>query len=175
VTIVGESVFEREGFGTQQKRKGLVGKLASSPTRQPSKQSQRQKAVLEISMPADFRCVSSVIDADLLPEQQLRVRLQKHSANDRPLGFYIRDGTSLRIAHDGLKKVPGIFISRVIAGGLAESCGLVNVADEVLEVNGIELAGKTLDQVDPFCLAFPCLALPCLAFPFLSLTFYSIE
>jgi C-terminal processing protease CtpA/Prc len=44
-------------------------------------------------------------------------------------------------------KVPGIFISRLVAGGLAESTGLLAVNDEVLEVNGIEVAGKSLDQV----------------------------
>ena len=32
-------------------------------------------------------------------------------------------------------------------GGLAESTGLLAVNDEVLEVNGIEVAGKSLDQV----------------------------
>jgi C-terminal processing protease CtpA/Prc len=31
--------------------------------------------------------------------------------------------------------------------GLAESTGLLAVNDEVLEVNGIEVNGKTLDQV----------------------------
>jgi partitioning defective protein 6 len=43
--------------------------------------------------------------------------------------------------------VPGIFISRLVPGGLAESTGLLAVNDEVLEVNGIEVNGKTLDQV----------------------------
>jgi hypothetical protein len=43
--------------------------------------------------------------------------------------------------------VPGIFISRLVPGGLAESTGLLAVNDEVLEVNGIEVAGKSLDQV----------------------------
>ncbi len=47
----------------------------------------------------------------------------------------------------GLEKVPGIFISRLVPGGLAESTGLLAVNDEVLEVNGIEVAGKSLDQV----------------------------
>jgi len=46
-----------------------------------------------------------------------------------------------------VEKVPGIFISRLVPGGLAESTGLLAVNDEVLEVNGIEVAGKTLDQV----------------------------
>lgn len=32
----------------------------------------------------------------------------------------------------------GIFISRLVEGGLAESTGLLAVNDEVLEVNGIE-------------------------------------
>ena len=43
--------------------------------------------------------------------------------------------------------MPGIFISRLVPGGLAESTGLLAVNDEVLEVNGIEVAGKSLDQV----------------------------
>ena len=44
--------------------------------------------------------------------------------------------------------MPGIFISRLVPGGLAESTGLLAVNDEVLEVNGIEVAGKSLDQVN---------------------------
>lgn len=48
---------------------------------------------------------------------------------------------------NGLEKQPGVFISRLVPGGLAESTGLLAVNDEVLEVNGIEVAGKSLDQV----------------------------
>lgn len=40
-----------------------------------------------------------------------------------------------------------MFISRLVRGGLAESTGLLGVNDEILEVNGIDVAGKTLDQV----------------------------
>lgn len=53
----------------------------------------------------------------------------------------------MRVTSNGLEKQPGIFISRLVPGGLAESTGLLAVNDEVLEVNGIEVAGKTLDQV----------------------------
>lgn len=78
------------------------------------------------------------------------MRLLKHGS-DKPLGFYIKDGESFRIlpssAGGGIEKVPGVFISRLVPGGLAESTGLLAVNDEVLEVNGIEVAGKTLDQV----------------------------
>lgn len=55
---------------------------------------------------------------------------------------------SLKMTSNGLEKVPGIFISRLVQGGLAEMTGLLAVDDEVLEVNHIEVAGKTLDQVD---------------------------
>lgn len=58
-----------------------------------------------------------------------------------------RDGTSFRVTANGLEKQPGIFISRLVPGGLAESTGLLAVNDEVLEVNGIEVVNKTLDQV----------------------------
>ncbi|XP_071445705.1 partitioning defective 6 homolog gamma-like [Hetaerina americana] len=112
---------------------------------------------LSISNPHDFRQVSAIIDVDLVPETCRRVRLLKHGS-DKPLGFYIRDGTSVRVAPGpggggGLEKVPGIFISRLVPGGLAESTGLLAVNDEVLEVNGIEVAGKTLDQVTDMMVA----------------------
>lgn len=54
-----------------------------------------------------------------------------------------------------------MFISRLVRGGLAESTGLLGVNDEILEVNGIDVAGKSLDQVDTddkfvcfFCFSF---------------------
>jgi hypothetical protein len=43
--------------------------------------------------------------------------------------------------------------SRLVPGGLAESTGLLAVNDEVLEVNGIEVAGKSLDQVTDMMVA----------------------
>lgn len=89
---------------------------------------------------------------DIVPETHRRVKLMKNGT-DKPLGFYIRDGTSVRVSHHGLEKVPGIFISRLVPGGLAESTGLLAVNDEVLEVNGIEVAGKTLDQVTDMMVA----------------------
>lgn len=107
---------------------------------------------MAISNPHDFRQVSAIIDVDIVPETCRRVRLLKHGS-DRPLGFYIRDGTSFRVSGTGLERVPGIFISRLVPGGLAESTGLLAVNDEVLEVNGIEVAGKTLDQVTDMMVA----------------------
>lgn len=107
---------------------------------------------LQISVPQDFRRVSAIIDVDILPESIRRVRLCKHNS-DKPLGFYIRDGTSLKVTVDRLEKVPGIFVSRLVPGGLAESTGLLSVNDEVLEVNGIEVSGKSLDQVTEMMVA----------------------
>lgn len=52
-----------------------------------------------------------------------------------------------------MERVTGIFISRLVPGGLAESTGLLAVNDEVLEVNGIEVTGKTLDQVTDMMVA----------------------
>lgn len=108
--------------------------------------------IISINLTFIYSCnqVSAIIDVDILPETCRRVRLLKHGS-DKPLGFYIKDGESFRIlpssAGGGIEKVPGVFISRLVPGGLAESTGLLAVNDEVLEVNGIEVAGKTLDQV----------------------------
>lgn len=112
----------------------------------------RRKPAVIISLPRDFRPVSSIIDVDILPETHRRVRLYKHG-QEKPLGFYIRDGSSVRVTPQGLEKVPGIFISRMVPGGLAEGTGLLAVNDEVLEVNGIEVVGKSLDQVTDMMIA----------------------
>ncbi|XP_069507270.1 partitioning defective 6 homolog beta [Ambystoma mexicanum] len=112
----------------------------------------RKKPHIVIGMPRDFRPVSSIIDVDILPESHRRVRLYKHGS-EKPLGFYIRDGSSVRVTPHGLEKVPGIFISRLVPGGLAQSTGLLAVNDEVLEVNGIEVSGKSLDQVTDMMIA----------------------
>ncbi|XP_074058397.1 partitioning defective 6 homolog alpha [Macrotis lagotis] len=127
----------------QRRKKGLLLRPAAP---------HRLRPPLLIGLPQDFRQISSVIDVDLLPESHRRVKLHKHGS-DRPLGFYIRDGVSVRVAPQGLEKVPGIFISRLVRGGLAESTGLLAVSDEILEVNGIDVAGKSLDQVTDMMVA----------------------
>lgn len=137
----GENMWE-VGDMTSMKRNKFLPQIMSSP-----------KYRLPISYPEDFRQVAQIIDVDVVPERCRRVRLLKHSGADKPLGFYIRDGTSLRVTPTGLEKVPGIFISRLVPGGLAESTGLLAVNDEVLEVNGIEVAGKSLDQVTDMMVA----------------------
>lgn len=130
---------------TRKKNTGLSAVLLRPDTN-------RKKPPVIISLPRDFRPVSSIIDVDILPETHRRVRLYKHG-QEKPLGFYIRDGSSVRVTPQGLEKVPGIFISRMVPGGLAESTGLLAVNDEVLEVNGIEVAGKSLDQVTDMMIA----------------------
>lgn len=44
--------------------------------------------------------MSAIIDVDIVPETCRRVRLLKHGS-DKPLGFYIRDGTSVRVTQNG--------------------------------------------------------------------------
>lgn len=117
-----------------------------------SKQQEKKMSVLQISAPKEFRQVSSVIDADTLPQWKRRVKLIKH-ASDKPLGFYIRDGSNVTVTDAGIEKKPGIFISRLLPGGLADSTGLLSVGDEVLEVNNISLEGKSLDQVTDMMIA----------------------
>jgi len=98
-----------------------------------------------IGPPLDFRRVSAVVDVDLVPATQRRVQLMRAADDRRPLGFFIRDGTH---AAGG-----GVFSSRLVPGGLAAGTGLLAVNDQVLEVNGIDVAGKTLDQVTDMMVA----------------------
>ena len=57
-----------------------------------------------IGLPQNFRQISSIIDVDILPETHRRVRLHKHGTR-KPLGFYIRDGVSVRVTSQGVEKV----------------------------------------------------------------------
>ncbi|XP_026272081.1 partitioning defective 6 homolog beta isoform X2 [Frankliniella occidentalis] len=140
-----ESIEELNGYGTFRPRNLISSMFGGTPGKS-------SKTYIPISNPREFRQVSAIIDVDLVPETCRRVKLIKYGS-DRPLGFYIRDGTSVRVTSAGLEKVPSIFISRLVPGGLAESTGLLAVNDEVLEVNGIEVTGKTLDQVTDMMLA----------------------
>ncbi|XP_026221503.1 partitioning defective 6 homolog alpha [Anabas testudineus] len=138
-------------FGTNslQRRKKGLGLTGLRPTGSGSTLSKNKHM---IGLPQDFRQISSIIDVDILPETHRRVRLHKHGTH-KPLGFYIRDGVSMRVTPQGVEKVPGVFISRLVRGGLAESTGLLGVNDEILEVNGIDVAGKSLDQVTDMMVA----------------------
>ncbi|XP_029468313.1 partitioning defective 6 homolog beta [Rhinatrema bivittatum] len=140
-----EADYSAFGTDTLTKKKNVLSNVLRADN-------QRKKPHIVISMPRDFRPVSSIIDVDILPETHRRVRLYKHGT-EKPLGFYIRDGSSVRVTPHGLEKVPGIFISRLVPGGLAQSTGLLAVNDEVLEVNGIEVSGKSLDQVTDMMIA----------------------
>ncbi|CAG2175770.1 unnamed protein product, partial [Oppiella nova] len=144
----GESWEHLNGLAANKKKNflGLSNILPLPSSSSPNKNK------LSIGLPEDFRQVSSIIDVDIVPETCRRVRLVKHGS-DKPLGFYIRDGTSVRVTPHGLEKVAGIFISRLVPGGLAESTGLLAVNDEVLEVNGIDVLGKSLDQVTDMMVA----------------------
>uniref|UniRef100_A0A667WG58 Par-6 family cell polarity regulator alpha n=1 Tax=Myripristis murdjan TaxID=586833 RepID=A0A667WG58_9TELE len=134
----------------QRRKKGLG--LTGLRTTGSSSTHQKNRPGLLIGSPQDFRQISSIIDVDILPETHRRVRLHKHGTH-KPLGFYIRDGVSVRVTPQGVEKVPGVFISRLVRGGLAESTGLLGVNDEILEVNGIDVAGKSLDQVTDMMVA----------------------
>ncbi|CAF0810430.1 unnamed protein product [Adineta ricciae] len=105
-----------------------------------------------IEIQPDFRLVSSIIDVEKLPVTYRRVRLHRYKES-KPLGFYIRDGVAIKYGPNGVENVPGVFISRLLAGGLAESTGLLSVGDEIIEVNGIEVSGKSLDQVTDMMVA----------------------
>lgn len=140
-------------FGTnslQRRKKGLG--LTGLRTASLGSAHSKNRSGLLIGQPQDFRQISSIIDVDILPETHRRVRLHKHGTH-KPLGFYIRDGVSVRVTPQGVEKVPGVFISRLVRGGLAESTGLLGVNDEILEVNGIDVAGKSLDQVTDMMVA----------------------
>ncbi|XP_078478911.1 LOW QUALITY PROTEIN: protein PALS1-like, partial [Lampetra planeri] len=61
------------------------------------------------------------------------VRLEK--TRDTPLGATVRND------------VDSVVVSRVVKGGVAERSGLLSEGDEILEINGISLRGKHVNEV----------------------------
>lgn len=118
----------------------------------PSSEKSHASPQRNIEVQPDFRLISSIIDVEILPVSYRRVKLHRYKES-KPLGFYIRDGVAIKYGPDGVENVPGVFISRLLPGGLAESTGLLSVGDEIIEVNGIEVSGKTLDQVTDMMVA----------------------
>jgi len=134
--FTGESNLELAGYGSRpvtSRRSGLICQFFHTRCSSPLKS---VDAVRAVGLPCNFRHVSSVVDVDILPPTQRRVKLMRPPNDDRPLGFYIRDGHGI-----------GIFVSRLVPSGVAAGTGLIAVNDEIVEVNGIEVVGKTLDEV----------------------------
>lgn len=86
----------------QRRKKGL-GLTGLRTTGSGSAHSKNKPGLL-IGLPQNFRQISSIIDVDILPETHRRVRLHKHGTH-KPLGFYIRDGVSVRVTPQGVEKV----------------------------------------------------------------------
>ncbi|CAN0369599.1 partitioning defective 6 homolog beta-like [Lampetra fluviatilis] len=107
---------------------------------------------LPVGPPRDFHPLSSLIDVDVLPASLRRVRLYRNGSA-RPLGFYVADRSADGRARLGGRGGAGVFISRLLPGGLAASSGLLSVGDRVLEVNGAPVAGKGLDEVTAMMVA----------------------
>lgn len=141
------SLYYLPSFTWKNKRKDNLINLFMPSSVSSSSSSSRPR----ISMPEDFRQVSSIIAAT--PSRR-RVVLNR-GCSEKPLGFYIRDGAYLRMNADRkIENHYGIFISRVVPGGLADSTNLLAENDEILEVNGIEVGkGKRLDQVRDMMIA----------------------
>ncbi|VDP34238.1 unnamed protein product [Echinostoma caproni] len=72
---------------------------------------------------------------------------------NKNFGLYIRNGISEHHTVNGYESVPAFFVSRLDRDGIAYGTGLLAEDDEIIEVNGIEVYGKTMDQVTDMMVA----------------------
>ncbi|CAH8606546.1 unnamed protein product [Heterobilharzia americana] len=104
-----------------------------------------------ISVLSDFHLVSSILDVDIIPWTLRRVHLVRTPG--KQFGLHIRTGAIQYYTKNGYETVPAFFISRLTEDGIAHNTGLLAVNDEIIEVNGIEVYGKSLDQVNDMMVA----------------------
>lgn len=71
----------------------------------------------------------------ILIDQNDNIRIIQIEKSTEPLGATVRN------------EGEAVVIGRIVRGGAAEKSGLLHEGDEILEVNGQELRGKTVNEV----------------------------
>lgn len=101
----------------------------------------QQSLVSAVRSPAPYdplteaQMKESQVLADMAFDPYVKVvRIEKSTCD--PLGATVRNEP------DG-----SVIIGRIVKGGAAEKCGLLKEGDEILEVNGIEMKGRNVNQV----------------------------
>ncbi|TPP56385.1 Cell polarity protein PAR6 [Fasciola gigantica] len=145
----GESYGELYGYKSH--KSGRSHKSAASVLRSYGDIDKHKPPDKQISLQNDFHLVSSILDVDIVPRTMRRVRLVR--TPNKNFGLYIRNGISEHNTVNGYESVPAFFVSRLDRDGIAYSTGLLAENDEIIEVNGIEVFGKTMDQVTDMMVA----------------------
>lgn len=110
---------------TSQQKEGLeLSALLTNPHLQALMQAHDSVAVQEIAEEGVTQYLGETVKL---------VRLQK--ARDTPLGATVRND------------MDNVVVSRVVKGGAAERSGLLSEGDEILEINGIPIRGKHINEV----------------------------
>uniref|UniRef100_A0A3Q2CBV4 Protein associated with LIN7 1, MAGUK p55 family member b n=1 Tax=Cyprinodon variegatus TaxID=28743 RepID=A0A3Q2CBV4_CYPVA len=110
---------------TSQQKEGLeLSALLTNPHLQALMQAHDSVAVQEIPEESVTQYLGETVKL---------VRLQK--ARDTPLGATVRND------------MDNVVVSRVVKGGAAERSGLLSEGDEILEINGIPIRGKHINEV----------------------------
>ncbi|XP_034018027.1 MAGUK p55 subfamily member 5b [Thalassophryne amazonica] len=111
---------------SSQQQEGLeLRVLLTSPHLQALMQAHDNVAVQEMA--------EAVNVTHYLGETVKLVRLEK--ARDTPLGATVRND------------IDSVIVSRVVKGGMAERSGLLSEGDEIVEINGIPIRGKHINEV----------------------------
>ena len=83
-----------------------------------------------------YRISHDRISADRMStEEDEQVKIVKIEKADEPLGATVRnEGTA-------------VVIGRIVTGGAAQKSGLLREGDEIIEINGVNMRGKTVEEV----------------------------
>nr|CAD7443621.1 unnamed protein product [Timema bartmani] len=90
-----------------------------------------------IQSPSNTEVLVSPVDDDTSEKfpQDANIKIIKIEKTNEPLGATVRN------------EGDAVIIGRIVKGGAAEKSGLLHEGDEVLEVNGIEMRGKSVNEV----------------------------
>ncbi|CAH8533370.1 unnamed protein product [Schistosoma turkestanicum] len=141
-----------EIYGYKASKHGLIHRGAANTLRNFGGSGKNRRSEKPyISVMSDFHLVSSILDVDIIPWTLRRVSLIRSPG--KQFGLNIRTGAIQYYTKNGYETIPAFFISRLTEDGIAYNTGLLAVNDEIIEVNGIEVYGKSLDQVNDMMVA----------------------
>ncbi|KAI5726600.1 hypothetical protein M8J76_005360 [Diaphorina citri] len=103
------------------------------------------KVLESCSLPEASECINILEDMDqtLSAHDAIVMNLTPNIMNpvEQPVVSYNEGGATIRNEGDA------VIVGRVVKGGLADRTGLLHEGDEILEINGIEIRGKSIHIV----------------------------
>lgn len=103
------------------------------------------KLEIENLLIAHDKIAENQVTPEMTAEEELLTRVSQYT--EESIKIVRIDKTTEPLGATVKNEAEAVIIGRIVKGGVAEKSGLLHEGDEILEVNGIEMRGKTVNDV----------------------------